>query len=105
MLNIINNLRPFFEDCYRRINIREYARLMHISPPTASKALASYHSSGLLVKQKEKIYIYYYANKQNRDFIDLSRMYWRHRLSEAVQYIEQQAVSPTIILYGSLAKG
>ena len=35
MLNIINNLRPFIEDCYRRISVREYSRLLKVSPPTA----------------------------------------------------------------------
>ena len=52
MLKIINDLRPFFEDCYRRVNVREYAKIMHISPPTASKILDSYHHENLLCKEK-----------------------------------------------------
>ena len=55
MLKIINNLKPFFEDCYRRINIREYSRLMKISPPTASKLLYKFNKEGLLLIEKDGI--------------------------------------------------
>lgn len=104
MLNIINNLSPFFEDCYRRINVREYSRLMKISPPTASKLLFEYSKRGILMISKDKNYIYYYANKDSRDFIDISRIYWRNKLSEILDYLNRQLLSPTIILFGSLSK-
>lgn len=52
MLKIINDLTPFFEDCYREISVREYARIMSISPPTASKLLSYYCSEKLLVKKQ-----------------------------------------------------
>lgn len=54
MLDIINNLKPFFEDCYRRINVREYSRLMKISPPTASKLLSKYHKLNLLLVDRDR---------------------------------------------------
>ena len=60
MLNIINNLRPFIEDCYRRINVREYARLTKISPPTASKILSEFNQEGLLSIEKDRNYIFCY---------------------------------------------
>jgi len=104
MLNIINNLNVFFEDCYRRINVREYSRIMKISPPTASKQLLDYNKKGLLLIEKNKNYIYYYANKKNKDFIDLSRIYWRNKFSEFLEYLNKNLLSPTIILFGSLAK-
>jgi len=111
MLNIINSallglngLKPFFEDCYRRISVREYSRLRGMSPPTASKTLAEYSKSGLLLAEKDRNYIFYYANRENRNFIDLSRIYWRERLSEVIEYLERSLLSPTIILFGSLSK-
>jgi len=104
MLNIINNLKPFFEDCYKRINIREYSRLMKISPPTASKILLEYNKKGLLSIEKEKNYIYYYAKKESKDFIDLSRIYWRLKLSDFLDYLNNNLLSQSIILFGSLAK-
>ena len=104
MLKIINNLQPFFEDCYRRINVREYAKIMKISPPTASKTLLSYFREGLLIKEKDRNYLFFSANKANKQFIDLSRIYWNYKLKETIEYINSKLVNPIIILFGSLAK-
>lgn len=104
MLKIINELQPFFEDCYRRINVREYAKLMEISPPTASKILDLYKSEGILLNEAYKNYIFFYANKESRDFIGLSRLYWSVRLKELVSFMEKELTSPAIALFGSLSK-
>lgn len=104
MLKIINDLTPFFEDCYRRVNVREYAKLIHVTPPTASKMLAYYTNEGLLLKTTYKNYILFYANKSSRIFIDLSRIYWHQKLKELIEYLEKQLVSPAIVLFGSLSK-
>lgn len=104
MLNIINNLEPFFEDCYRRINVREYAKLMKMSPPTASKVLDLYYSESLLSKEKFRNYIMFYANKDSSHFIDLSRLYWSIKLKEIMDIMEKSLAAPTIVLFGSLSK-
>jgi len=104
MLKIINDLEPFFEDCYRRINVREYAKIVCISPPTASKLLEYYTSEGLLLKETYKNYILFHANNESRNFIDLSRIYWRLELAGLVSYIKKELTNPVIILFGSLAK-
>ena len=104
MLNIINDLKPFFEDCYRRINVREYSRLTDISPPTASKILSEYYTDGLLLIEKERNYIFYYANKGNKIFIDLSRIYWKSKLEKFTELLIKNLTNPTIILFGSLVK-
>ncbi len=104
MLKIINDLKLFFEDCYRRVNVREYARLANVTPPTASKMLDYYAKEGLLLKTKYKNYILSYSNKDSKVFIDLSRIYWHLKLRELIDYMEEQLVSPTIVLFGSLSK-
>jgi len=104
MLKIINSLNPFFEDCYRRINVREYARIMKISPPTASKLLEKYNKEGLLKKEKDRIYINYFANKDSGVFIDLSRIYWSKKLKELVDYLDNELLDSVVILFGSVSK-
>jgi len=104
MLKIINNLAMFFEDCYRRINVREYAKIIKVSPPTASKILSSYHKEGILKKEEDRNYFFFFANKNNKQFIDLSRIYWNYKLEELIIYINEKLTNPTIILFGSLAK-
>lgn len=104
MLNIINNLKPFFLDCYRRISVREYSKLIDVSPPTASKILFNYFKKGLLLKEESRNYIYYYVNIDSKDFIDLSRIYWREQLLPLVEYLNKNLLTSSIILFGSLSK-
>jgi len=104
MLKITNNLTPFFEDCYRRISVREYAKIMNISPPTASKVLKNYLKEGLFKKEEQYDRIFFSANRSNSLFKDLSRMYWKEQLKDIITKIETESISPTIILFGSLSK-
>ena len=105
MLKIINDLQPFFEDCYRRINVREYSRMMKCSPPTASSKLKQCAKEELLNEEPSRQFKFYYANRENKQFIDLSRIYWSGRLKPLAVYLEKQGIHPGIVVYGSLAKG
>ena len=106
MLKIIHDIQLFIEDNYRRINVREYARLQKISAPTASKTLSSLYKEGLLRRENDKQYIYYYADKGSSLFIDLSRIYWRLSLERAglISFLEDELLNPVVILFGSLSK-
>lgn len=104
MLRIIDNLKPFFEDCYRRVSVREYAKLTGVSPPTASKMLSEYHGEGILVRGTYRNYILFSANKESRLFIAFSRIYWQDRLKGVVEMLERKLTSPAVVLFGSLSK-
>ncbi len=106
MLKIFNDLEPFFKDNYVRINIREYARIRRISPPTASNLLRRLEKEGLLKRENEKNYIYYVASKESKLFIELSRIYWSMALEKVgiIAYLEKELISPVVILFGSLSK-
>ena len=106
MLKIFYDLAVFFEDCYRRINIREYARIRKITPPSASKFLELLHKEGLLNKEREKNYIYYSANRENAVFVGISRLYWLQKFKSTglIGWLEREYITPTIILFGSLSK-
>ncbi len=106
MLSDINNLRPFFEDNYERINVRKYARIMKISAPFASKLLKGYEKEGLLLSEAENKYLFFVADKNNMLFIQLQRIYYldKFRKSGLIKYLEEQLVNPVVILFGSCAK-
>jgi predicted nucleotidyltransferase len=104
MLNIINNLQPFFKDCYRRISVREYAKIIHVSPPTASTILSSFEKEGILLKEKDRNYLFFSANKESKLFIDLSKIYWGNILSPLILNLDSVLLNPAIILFGSLSK-
>ncbi len=105
MLEIINNLSPFFEDSYRRVGVREYARLIGVSPPTSSKMLKGFVKEGLLKKESFRDQILFHPVIGNSLFIDLCRIYWRLKLKELVLTISNELTEPTIVLFGSLSKG
>lgn len=102
MLKILNDLKHFFEDCYWRAGIREYARIIGVSPPTASSLLSLYHKEGLLVKPSRTAKLY--ANRESRVFVALSRLYWQERLKPITEHLELKLFSPAIVLFGSLSK-
>ena len=104
MLEIINNLQPFFKDCYRRISVREYARIIKVSPPKGSKLLYYFNKRGLLKKEKYRNYLFFYADINSKEFIDLSRLYWYDRLKDILSYLEKKLVNPAVVLFGSLSK-
>ena len=104
MLDIFNALSPFFKNCAERINVREYARRLKISPPTASTTLKSFAKQGLLIEERERIYVFYRANQRSFLFIELSRSYWRQEFERVglLKFLEEEYFVPTIILFGSL---
>lgn len=104
MLKIINDLRPFFDNCYARISVRQYSRIMKITPPTASSLLKSYEKEFLLLSERDRNYIMFRANADSPIFIGLSRLYWQFRLDELVRFLESKLTNPTVVLFGSLSK-
>lgn len=104
MLRIFNNLKPFFEDCYKEVNVREYARVLRISPPTASKLAGYYSGQGLLKKRVFRNNLLFRANRESDLFIRLSTAYWSLKFKDLLDYINSSLVSPQIILFGSLSK-
>ncbi len=106
MLKIINDLEPFFKDNYKRINIREYARIRGVSPPSASKLLSSFEKEKLLIREEEKNYIYYFADKESKLFIELSKIYWYLQFKRIglFEHLEQTLTNPLVILFGSFSK-
>ncbi len=104
MLKLFNVLRPFFEDVYSEISVREYAKLVKISPPTASKELKELEKEDLLISNKKGIYIYFRANKENYAFKNLAKIYWYNTFYALTEELHDKINYGRMILFGSLAK-
>ena len=104
MLKEINNLGLFFEDCYREVSVREYAREIKISPPTASKLLKGFVKEGLLNKREERGFLLFRVNRESVFLRDLSRIYWRKKLDELIEFLDNETHFSGIVLFGSLSK-
>ncbi|MBS3138136.1 nucleotidyltransferase domain-containing protein [Candidatus Woesearchaeota archaeon] len=104
MLKILYELKPFFEDTYREISVREYARESKVSPPTASKRLTEFQKEGLVILYKKGIYHYYRANRETYLFLQLTRLYWYSALHHLAENLYSNIAYRRIILFGSLTK-
>ncbi len=104
MLKIFNNFALFFEDCYKQVAVREYARLMKFTPPTASKILKEYHKNGWLSMRQERKHLLFSLNHENKEIVDISRMYWKRKLDILVKTLQKKLVQPAVIAFGSVAK-
>jgi predicted nucleotidyltransferase len=107
MLEIFNRLKPFFEDITTDFGVREFARKTNISPPTASTILTNFEKKRLLTSKAERGFKLYKANTYSEYFRDLLKLYniWKIRNSKLIEQLNKYYLHPTIILFGSFAKG
>jgi predicted nucleotidyltransferase len=104
MLELLNRLKPFFEDTHREYSVREYGRLCKMSPPTASTLLKKAEKTGLLISRKQGIYIYFRANRESSFFRDISKAYWRLTLKSLLENFSKDFLFKKPVLFGSIAK-
>jgi len=107
MFRELNMLRLFFEEPSREFNVREVARLLKISPATASKKLKSLVKEGVLKERKERILNLYKANLEDELYRDLKIFYNMRKLKESglVDALNKFYLKPTIVMFGSCAYG
>ncbi len=100
MLEIIDKLSPFFEDCCREISVREYGREVSLSPATASKLLNRFAVEGYLGRREMRGFLLFRVDEGSLVMRDLSRIYWRGRLKGVLDSLDFDSV----VLFGSLAE-
>src|SRR3989344_3430553 len=104
MLKILNQLEPFFGDSYRSISVREYAKLVQISPPTASTLLKDFVKRGYLEQRAERGHLMFTLHPENEEVVDLNKLYWKQKLQKLIQEFQTKLTGASGILFGSLAK-
>jgi len=107
MFKELNILKPFFEAPARRFNVREVARILGITPATASKKLKELAKMRILEYKKERILDLYKANLDSEEYRDL-KLYYTIRLmkeSGLVGALNKFYLKPSIVLFGSAASG
>jgi len=100
-------LKISFEEPSKEFNVREVARILKISPATASKELKSLAKMNFLKERKERIFILYRANLESDDYRDLKTYYNVRKLKESgfVDALNNFYLKPTIVLFGSASNG
>ncbi|HLC31637.1 MAG TPA: nucleotidyltransferase domain-containing protein [Candidatus Nanoarchaeia archaeon] len=107
MFKELNNLAYFFEYPNREFNIREIARLQKRSPATISKELKEYAKQEIIQLKKERNLLLCKANLDNSMFKELKKFYTLKKIRDSgiIEAINIFYLKPSIILFGSAAKG
>ncbi len=107
MLKELNILKSFFEEPIREFNVREMARIIRISPATASKDLKSLMKSGILKGRKERTATLYRANLESDLYRDLKVFYNVRKIRESglLEALDSFYLKPAVVLFGSAAFG
>ncbi len=107
MFKELNTLRLFLEEPTKEFNVREAARLLKITPATASKQLKHFSKKGILKYNKERSSDLYSADIQSPDYRDLKIYYniTKIRGCGLLDALDSFYLKPTVILFGSGATG
>ena len=107
MFKELNMMAPFFRKPSRELGVREFARLANLSPATASARLKRLEAAGLLKYRRERNLDLYSANLESPSYRDLKTYYNIGRLRESglLEKLDEVYLKPTVILFGSAAKG
>lgn len=107
MFRELNTLKLFFEEPTREFNVREVARILKISPATASKELKKIEEMGLVKERKERLLKLYKANLENDLYRDLKTFYNIRKIRDSglLEALNKFYLKPTIVIFGSCASG
>ncbi len=101
-------LENFMEEPEREFHIRELAKIVKVSPTTATSYLEDFKRENLLEKSKSRNVILYRANSQSSIFRETKKYINILKIlkSGLVEYLNRQLNYPeAIILFGSYARG
>ena len=107
MFEKMNIMKLFFEEPSREFNVREVARILKISPATASKKLESLVNDRILKERKERMLNLYIANIDSDYYRDVKVFYniTKLRNSGILEALDKFYMKPTILFFGSGSYG
>lgn len=107
MFKEINILEPFFNEPSREFNVREFGRVMHLAPATASKYLMHFAKLRILLERSDRMLKLYKANVNNDFWCNLKVFQTIRKLYDfgVIMQINEFYHKPHIRLFGSAAYG
>lgn len=107
MFKKLNILKLFLEEPTKEFNVREVARILRISPATASKELKNLVKEGILKERKERVLNLYKANLESDLYRDIKIFYNLRKIKDSglLKELNKFYLKPTVVLFGSCAYG
>ena len=106
MYKILDIMKPFFDEPYRWFGVREFGKLINVTPSTSSKYLENCMKNNLLEGKQERN-LKLYRSKTTDNYKDLKKLYNLSRLRESgliKKLIEEFNFPEAIVLFGSYSK-
>lgn len=100
-------LKFFIDEPNRRFHIRELSKLTKLAPTTVTNYLNDFKNKGFLEEKKERNYILYRANAENRSYNDLKLYYNIKKIRDSglIDFLIDELNHPQAIsLFGSFRK-
>jgi len=103
----MNIMSLFFKEPNREFNVREVGRTLHITATTASKHLKELKKEKLLTHRKERNLHLYKSYLESDEYKDAKTYYTINKIRKSglINELNKWYIKPTIILFGSAAKG
>ena len=107
MFKELNILERFMEEPVREFNVRELARIINKAPATVSKKLQQFAKKGILLEKEERRLKLYKANQESELYRDIKLFATLRAIKDSglIMALNKFYLKPTIILFGSAAKG
>ena len=107
MFKELNILKVFLENPGREFNVREVARILKMSPATASKKLKMLAKEGVLKERSQKVFKLYRANLESDNYRDLKIYYSIRKIKDSglLDALNKFYLKPAVVLFGSSAFG
>ncbi len=105
--NMYRMIEIFIEHPTKNFSIRELARMLKLNHSTVINHIGKIFKLGLIKKNKETLYITYYANVNDEKFLLYKKQHMIFKIVDCgiIDHIQKQTLASSIILFGSSAKG
>jgi len=98
-------LSTIFKYPTKGLTVREIARLIKVSPPTASSLAKNLEKKSLIRVKKERVQYKVFGNLENEDFRKLKRIYNIFSLLDLTKFLIKNFKPNAVVVFGSYSKG
>ena len=104
-LLVLNALEFFIKNPYDKIHLREFSRILKISPNSANRFLDLFLNEKFIVEERTANLRYFKANINSVSFREIKKFYCVKEIEDSGLLFELQNFCSSFILFGSCAKG
>jgi predicted nucleotidyltransferase len=104
-LLILGALKYFIENPYNKVHLREFSRILKISPNSANRFLDLFLKEGFVIEERVANLRYFRANLKSVSFRQMKKLFCVKEIENSGLLDELKGVCFSLVLFGSCAKG